>query len=38
MIEWRQIGQLLFIAGIGLALLDSAVVCGARLLKEGKLP
>lgn len=38
MAEWSQIGKLLLIVGIGLALLGGALIIGARLLKENWLP
>jgi hypothetical protein len=37
MADWTQIGKLLLVLGLGLALLGGAVILSARLL-DGKLP
>jgi hypothetical protein len=38
MADWTQIGKLLLVAGIGLALLGGALIVGAKLVGEDKLP
>jgi len=38
MADWTQIGKLLLVLGLGLALLGGVVIVGARFLSDGKLP
>jgi hypothetical protein len=38
MADWTQIGKLLLVLGLGLALLGGIVVVSARILADGKLP
>jgi hypothetical protein len=38
MADWSQIGKLLLIVGVGLALLGGALILGSRLFEGGKLP
>jgi hypothetical protein len=38
MADWAQIGKLLLLMGIGLALLGGALVVGAKLLADQRLP
>jgi len=38
MADWGQIGKLLLFIGIGLAVLGSALILGAKLLREDAIP
>jgi hypothetical protein len=38
MADWSQIGKLLLIAGIGLALLGGVLIVSAKLVDKDKLP
>ena len=38
MADWTQIGKLLLVLGLGLALVGGIVIVSARLVSDGKLP